>query len=133
MALLLAWTLTLSLRGEWALAMMAIPLLALVAWAAAWRPEPGGRLFEQGGRWCFEDPARGLAPQPGSLVVALDLGPWMLLSFRHDGPRLAADQRWIVLSGRDMPADWGAFRRAVYSPRPVPAGLAAQAPADPPA
>lgn len=132
MALLLTWALTLSLRGEGVLALWAIPLAAAF-WAARWRPEPGGRLFEQGDRWCFEDPDRGLAPQPGALVVALDVGGWMLLRFRPDEPPQAANRRWLTLSRRDMPADWRAFRRAVYSPRPVPAGLAAQAPADPPA
>jgi hypothetical protein len=66
----------------------------------------------------------------GSLSIAFDFGGWMLLRFRADGSRRI---RWLAPSEKGMPDAWPAFRRAVYSPRPAPAGLSAQAPADPPA
>lgn len=129
----LAWVWTLAARGDGAEAWPALAVLPLLAWTSAWRGEPGGRLFTDGAVWHFEDPARDVPPQSGRLVVAIDLGPWMLLQFRADGTRPSGTKRWFALSQRDMPSDWQAFRRAVYSPRLSPAGRSAQAPADPPA
>jgi len=129
----LAWVWTLVGRGDGAKAWPALGILPLLAWASAWRGEPGGRLVTDGAAWHFDDSARGLPAQSGQLVVAVDLGPWMLLRFRADETRLLGGKRWFALSQRDMPGDWQAFRRAVYSPRLSPAGRSAQAPADPPA
>ena len=129
----LGWVWALAARGEEAQAWPALAVLPLLAWASTWRGEPGGRLLAEVGRWCFEDSARDLPPQPGRLIVCIDLGRWMLLRFRADEGAMPGGQRWFALSHSDMPGDWRAFRRAVYSPRLPPAGLSAQAPADPPA
>jgi len=119
-------------RGRHDHALWAMPLILLAAWAAgSWRT-PGGVLRQEGGQWWFE-PAAGAAAVPagpGALVVALDVGRWMLLRWRPAGRRRGC---WLALSRRDMPGAWRAFRRAVYSARPTPAGRSAQASADPPA
>ncbi len=130
---LAAWAWAVVGQGEAARAWLALPLLLPIIGAAGWRGEANGRLVLDGGAWCFEAAAADPAPQAGELVVAVDLGDWMLLRFRPDGVRWPRNRRWFALSRSDMPADWQAFRRAVYSPRPSPAGLSAQAPAAPPA
>ncbi len=123
-----AWAWTLIGRGETQLAWLALPLILLSAWAAGGGHGAGSVLRHEGGRWCFEAPGGGIAAVPGALDVAFDFGGWMLLRFRADGSRRS---RWLAPSSRSMSDAWPAFRRAVYSPRPAPAGLSAQAPAAP--
>lgn len=132
-AALLAWAWVVIDDGDAARAVLALPGLLPIIAAAAWRGEERGRLAMEGGFWCFEDAASDPARQSGELIVAMDLGAWMLLSFRCGGGRWFRNRRWFALARCDMPATWQAFRRAVYSPRLSPAGLSAQAPADPPA
>ena len=132
-AALLAWTTAVIAAGDAVRAGLALPLLLPIVAAAAWRGEERGRLVLDGGTWRFEDAAVDPAGRPGELVVAMDLGSWMLLCFHPSGARWPRNRRWLALGRRDMPAAWQAFRRAVYSPRPPPAGPSAQAPADPPA
>jgi hypothetical protein len=88
-----------------------------------------GVLRDEGGCWWLETPPGAARPLAGTLRIAFDFGNWMLLRFEPEGVR----QRWLAPSQADMPEAWPAFRRAVYSPRIAPAGLSAQAPADPPA
>lgn len=130
---LLAWVATLFGRGRAVEAGMALGLALPVAAIAGWRRSSEGRLRQGGEGWCFEPAAAAQSACVGELVVAVDLGGWMLLQLRCGRSRWRPDSRWFALSQRDMPARWHAFRRAVYSPRPSPAGLSAQAPADPPA
>lgn len=118
-----AWALTLVGRGEAGLAWLALPAALLALWAASAGRLAGGTLRDEGGRWWLD-------AAPGSLAVAFDFGAWMLLRFRPDGARRS---RWLAPSHADMREAWPAFRRAVYSPRTAPAGLSAQAHADPPA
>jgi hypothetical protein len=132
-AALLAWAGSLIEQGQGARAGLALLGLLPLLVVAAWPCGSEGRLLRDAGVWFFEGPAPGAGRQAGELVVSVDLGDWMLLQFRSGGARWGAGRRWLTLSRRDMPADWQAFRRAVYSPRPSPAGLSAQAPADPPA
>lgn len=132
-AAVMAWAWAVNDNGDAARALLALPWLLPIVAAAAWRGEERGRLVLEGGDWCFEDAVSDPARQCGELVVAMDLGAWMLLSLRSGGGRWPRNRRWFALSRRDMPASWQAFRRAVYSSRPSPAGPSAQAPADPPA
>lgn len=129
----LTWIATLAAQGDaaapWWLLPVGLPIFA----AARWHAEAAGRLRLDAGGWCFEDPDRRIDRETGELAVALDLGRWMLIRWgasASGGPRKC---RWFALSHDDMPRHWQAFRRAVYSPRPSPAGPSAQAPADPPA
>ena len=57
---------------------------------------------------------------PGELVVAIDLGPWMLLRFEPAAPPPAPRARWLPVQRRGLEAQWHALRCAVYSPRPAP-------------
>ncbi len=128
----LLWAATVIGRNAPGLAWLAVPAFLIGAWAAVAGHAEAGVLSEAGGHWWFEPgQGSGMAEAvPGSLDVAADFGTWMLLRFRAVSSRRT---RWLAPSSRDMPLDWPAFRRAVYSPRPTPAGRSAQASADPPA
>ena len=132
-AVWLAWVVALANQDSGAVAWMALPLAVAILVAAVWRGEPGGRIGLDGGAWYFEDPARRIDREAGELVVTIDLGAWMLLRWQAAPAGRTRRCRWLALSRGDMSPRWHAFRRAVYSPRPPPAGLSAQAPADPPA
>lgn len=123
------WAFTLLDRGETRLAWLALPALPLALWAIRAGRDQSGVLRDEGGCWWLEMPAGAARPLAGTLRIAFDFGNWMLLRFEPEGVR----QRWLAPSQADMPEAWPAFRRAVYSPRIAPAGLSAQAPADPPA
>lgn len=132
MAASLLWAATVIDRGAPGLVWLAVPAFLIGAWGSFAGRAQAGVLHDAGGQWWFE-PGRGSAApeaEPGSLDVAADFGAWMLLRFRAAPSRRT---RWLAPSSRDMHRDWPAFRRAVYSPRPIPAGRSAQAPADPPA
>ena len=101
---------------------VSLPLLATVGAAAAgivalattlWRVE-AGTLRSESGSWSFTPSAAAAAPEAGELAVAIDLGGFMLLSFRAAGrPR-----RWLPAQRRGLESGWHALRAAVYAPRP---------------
>ncbi len=124
------WAITLLDRGETGLAWLALATLPLAAWALRAGRSQAGVLRDEGGNWWLETPAGAARPLAGTLRIAFDFGAWMLLRFEAQGGR---PRHWLAPSQADMPEAWPAFRRAVYSPRIAPAGLSAQAPADPPA
>ncbi len=123
------WAFTLLDRGETRVAWLALAALPLAAWATHAGRNQAVALRDEGGCWWLETPPGAARPLAGTLRIAFDFGNWMLLRFVPEGGR----QRWLAPSQADMPEAWPAFRRAVYSPRIAPAGLSAQAPADPPA
>ncbi len=129
----LAWTAVWLRLDDAAWPVFAILVWLPVVWALTGRPEAPGRMSLGEAVWCFEPGGSGSGGVIGEIAVMLDLGDLMLLRFRPDDTRWPQRWRWFALSRSDMPADWQAFRRAVYSPRLPPAGLSAQAPADPPA
>ena len=98
-----------------------------------WAPVRAGRLRLDAQGWSLAilEP-RARDEQAGELALAVDAGDWMLLSFRGHGAGLL-ERVWLVLGSRHVSADWCAVRRAVFSPRPAPAGSSVQALADPPA
>ena len=108
------------------------PLLVAVGAAAAvivalslslWRVE-AGTLRSESGHWSFTRFAAPAVSEAGALVVAIDLGSFMLLSFRAAGrPR-----RWLPAQQRGLEADWHALRASAHAPRP-PAEAVADAPA----
>jgi len=60
-----------------------------------------------------------IAPVSGDLLVALDLGSFLLLRFLPEGRSGARAVRWIPVERRGLEREWHAFRCAVYSPRPA--------------
>jgi hypothetical protein len=56
------------------------------------------------------------------LIVAVDLGPWMLLCLRPVPSAPAARTLWIPIQRRGHEAQWHGMRRAVYFPRPSVGG-----------
>jgi len=69
------------------------------------------------GQWQLAD--QRVSPGPaatGDLLVAVDLGVWMLLRFV---PAAAAGRaRWVAVQRRGLEPQWHALRCAVYAPRP---------------
>lgn len=69
------------------------------------------------GQWQLA--AGHVAPGPavaGDLLVALDLGAWMLLRFIPDAAGGRA--RWVAVQRRGLEPQWHALRCAVHAPRP---------------
>ena len=111
---------------------VALPLRVAVGAAAAaivalslslWRVE-AGTLRSESGHWSFTRFAVPAVSEAGELAVAIDLGSFMLLSFRAAG----RPWRWLPAQRRGLEADWHALRAAAHAPRP-PAETAAEAPA----
>ncbi len=74
--------------------------------------------------WSLRRPQRnhGAAGEPvaGEIIVAMDLGLWMLLRFE---PALRVGRIrcvWLPVQRRGIETQWHALRCAVYSPRPTP-------------
>ncbi|HEX6362337.1 MAG TPA: hypothetical protein VFZ93_05250 [Albitalea sp.] len=63
--------------------------------------------------------APGVEPAAGTLAVALDLGPWMLLRFDRATPG-PAGRTWLPVQRRGLESQWHALRCAVYCARSVP-------------
>ena len=150
-----AFQLTIDRFGAWRAVLACAGLAAaaaLAAWAASdapfgWRLAgtgigsalllralPMARIPALSLRWdtrCWHlGPAatRGEEPCSGTLDVALDLGPWMLLKFVQDVTQARPRVRWVPVQRRGLEAHWHALRCAVYSPRPAPAREAADQP-----
>jgi hypothetical protein len=100
----------------------AVAVLALQALRAAGR-RPHLGLRWDGQVWWLSEPASGAAggePRPGQVELALDLGSWLLLSFRPQGAgRRPGRRRWLPLQRAGLEAEWHALRCALYSPRPA--------------
>ncbi len=83
-------------------------------------------------RWDTETwrlgPAASIGEEPwsGQLAVLIDLGPWMLLSFRlqEQSPKLGfvRPMRWLAVQRGGLSESWHGFRCAVYSTRPAGLG-----------
>lgn len=99
---------------------VAVGLLALHALRSARRRPPLGLRWD-GQAWWLSEPGRdGGDPRSGEVVLALDLGAWLLLAFHpHAGAPGPARRRWLPLQRAGLEADWHALRCALYSPRPA--------------
>jgi hypothetical protein len=120
-AVLIAWLFT---RDEftplgWQIAVGTAGVLLVIAGASLLRIEPLSLRFD-GLQWHLgaADPA-GDEPSSGKLVVALDLGAWMLLRFDHERGLRHRRIRWLPLQRRGLEVQWHALRCAVYCTRPV--------------
>jgi len=76
--------------------------------------------------------SRGDEPWTGQLAVALDLGGWMLLKFRHDPAAGRCGTVWLPVQRRGLEGQWHALRCAVYSARPARGPVAGLDPASRP-
>jgi hypothetical protein len=133
--LVAAWVATLLANEAWA-ALAWVPPAGAAWWLSIrWRPPATGRLRSDGQCWFLGDPARDSEQEcEGSLTLAVDGGRWLLLRFKQRAvPGSRAGTVWLLLGQGDSPHDGATLRRAVYSPRPDPAGPSAQATAHPPA
>lgn len=101
---------------------IAVALLAMLGAAAAALPSFLVRrvaLRGSAGRWQLAvDRGASRPAVSGDLLVALDLGAWLLLRFIPD----AAGERaaWVAVQRAGLEAHWHALRCAVYAPRPAP-------------
>ncbi len=114
------WTLT-SPLGEsmWPRLAVAGAALAVVALAMSlWRSEVLTLRWD-GDQWSVGPGVASSAPVRGELLVALDLGSFLLLRFRPEGRSAPTAVRWIPVGRRGLEHEWHAFRCAVYSPRPA--------------
>ena len=109
-----------------AIAAVAVLLLA----SSLARVEPATLRLHEGG-WTFARHGLDEAGSvPGSVEVAVDLGSFMLLSFRPDlASGRPGTRRWLPAQRRGHEQDWHALRCAVYSPRDASAGPGARPPA----
>jgi hypothetical protein len=129
---LIWWGVTGSRRGSPSVSWLSVPAWAAIVAALSLVWPRSGRLRWDGALWHLAGTASGAdGERPGTLAIALDGGPWMLLRFRAAQPDARPWVRWLALSRRDVGGQWHALRCAVYSPRPDPAGRPAQAPASP--
>jgi hypothetical protein len=142
-----AFQLTIERFGAWRAALACVALgtvAALAAWALSdlpaglrlagvaaglvllWQALPLARVPAASLRWdtrCWHlGPAatRGEEPWQGTLVVALDLGSWMLLKFVHEVTPGGSRTSWLPVQRRGLEAHWHALRCAVYCARPAP-------------
>ena len=89
--------------------------LAVVAVALLLFRVDAGTLRRQAGGWTFAPlmAEAGVEPQAGELVVALDLGSFMLLVFTGAG----GARRWLPAQRSGFGQEWQALRCAVHAPR----------------
>jgi hypothetical protein len=55
----------------------------------------------------------------GELLVAIDLGPWMMLRFEPATRRRFRRFSWIPVQRWGIESEWHSLRCALYSPRPL--------------
>lgn len=91
----------------------------------AWRLKPT-RLRWDAQRWYLGDPdATTEEPPAGRLVVAMDLGAWMLLHFVPDAAGMLRRGTWLPVQRRGHEVAWHALRATVYCARPLSSPVAA--------
>jgi hypothetical protein len=98
----------------------ALLALASAGLALSLMSVPAGTLAAAAGVWTFTFDRGGIERiESGSLVVALDLGAFLLLILtrRHGSNRLA--RRWLPVQRRGLETEWHALRCAAYSPPPA--------------
>ncbi len=92
----------------------AVGVVAAVVGALPSLRLPPIALRRRGGLWQLQ---RGVGPsESGEVMIALDLGSFMLLRFIPDAARGRA--RWVALQRRGLERQWHELRCAVHAPRP---------------
>ncbi len=123
---LLLWFVGQPVAPPWfmAVALGLVAMAALVLAASLLRTRPVSLRWD-GREWhvCPAESARQ-APaeheQAGSLMVALDLGTWMLLQFVPHVSGQGSRATWLPVQRSGLEPQWHTLRCAVYSPRPAP-------------
>jgi hypothetical protein len=116
-----AWLWT-SPLGEGARARVGVAggALAVIALAASLLRSAALVVRWDGTRWpAGSSVASAIAPASGGLLVALDLGSFLLLRFQPEGRSGPGAVRRIAVEPRGLERERHAFRCAVYSPRPA--------------
>jgi hypothetical protein len=104
-----AWALS-YVEIAWAMPAALTSAMAVAA-AAAWRARRGcapGELAWDGAQWQWRQTS-------GQADVTLDLGGWMLLTFKP----VSGGRIWIPASHRSAIGPWSALRTALYARRPA--------------
>ena len=97
----------------------ALAASALAVLGAAAARTPTADLRWDGGAWHLGQPSA--EPVAGDLIVAIDLGPWMLLRFSPSALDARPRTTWLPVQRSGLESQWHALRCAVYSPRPAAA------------
>ena len=98
-----------SSAAAWVAGTLAVLLVASIAVLAhAMRLQPT-RLHWDTQRWHLGNEARGDVPLAGRLVVAMDLGGWMLLYFVADDAPALRRGTWLPVQRRGHEAAWHAL------------------------
>ena len=120
--------LSLLVMAAWAPKAMTVHPIGLCAAAAVWLAASAGLLHHafglraaslrlDGQPWSYGPEAtRGEEPMAGGLVVAVDLGAWMLLRYTPNGARRSL---WLPAQRRGHAHGWHGLRATVYCARPV--------------
>ena len=83
-----------------------------------------GDLCREGGSWSFAPLGSGAgATETGELMIAIDLGVFMLLVLRRPG---RAGRRWLPVQRSGQEMNWHALRCAARAPRVQVAALPAR-------
>ena len=113
-----AWAMSASqVHPGWLAASLLLLLIASVGLLVqTWRLAPMSLRWD--GQLWHVGPAttRGEEPHSGRLLVALDLGAWLLLRFV---PEEARRGRWLPVQRRGHEPAWHGLRATVYCARPV--------------
>ena len=106
------------------LASVAIASGVIVALAASLaRVHSIGLRWDGQGWWLRHVPRRpdtSSEPLAGEIVIAIDLGVWMLLRFEPAHGGLRTHRVWVPVQRNGIAPQWHALRCALYSPRPAP-------------
>jgi hypothetical protein len=122
MLVLLAWFVGQPVALPWpaAVALGLVALAALLVASSLLHTRPC-RLRWDGREW-HVGPAgsAGHESTTGELLVALDLGSWMLLRFQPRDPGHRFGATWLPVQRSGLEPQWHVLRCAVYSARPAP-------------
>src|SRR5882724_10143686 len=84
-----------------------------------WQLRPQSLRWDTQGWHLGSSALLGREPHPGQVVVALELGFWMLLRFVHQQGPWWCRSTWLPVQRQGHRAEWHALRCAVYSARPA--------------
>jgi hypothetical protein len=88
---------------------------AVIALSLAGGVAPGVLSYREG-HWAYAPARMDDLPRSGDLAVAIDLGPFMLLTLAGSRADGRPSRRWLPVQRRGLEREWHALRCAVYSP-----------------
>ncbi|MEO8837000.1 MAG: hypothetical protein ABI364_09705 [Caldimonas sp.] len=113
-----------------AVALAIVLAVGVIALAVSLARVEAGVLSCTSGHWTFRADRSAGEAQAYRLVVAVDLGSFLLLRLDAVAAGSPRARRWLPVQKAGLDDDWHALRCAVYSPPPVvgPAGVADDTP-----